>query len=429
MITSLNVNQFLKKGDWKKFQGKHKEKIKIWQDIEDYYYTYIREHLVDPEDLIVLHEVPYKKEEGYSSYSGEIKVTRSKSISDIYIALEKFCQNNGFEILKPSEDDAFFITVAIFKKGAYRKFSNIIEKTFTEYANRIIVLERTAEHSNEIIIGLHIPAKCEVFWNNLIAFHEKLPEDKRIIYIGDLNTYDPDTINKKKFYEFLSKGLVDVWIENGNSHTKETFEGNTRIDYVLMTGKDFCKGKYKITIDDTIRKQEYSDHSAIIMQVSGEKKNRSRYNIYFDNIHMLDLFLRHIEVNHEFDGTTTYKYNSGYLSPDRIEPVEVIFPDIDKSKSWEVLRAVSFGDFNNCPSAEVIVSQSKDWYEKYGAVVTEIRHDTIMYSLPDSLDIEKINYLKDEILSFAPNSIEFYKSEDDIVECIAKQKCFYVWWD
>lgn len=62
----------------------------------------------------------------------------------------------------------------------------------------------------------------------------------------------------------MSEGLIDVWIEKGNPHTKETFEG-TRIDYVLMTGKDFCNSKYEITIDDTIRKQGYSDHSAIIM--------------------------------------------------------------------------------------------------------------------------------------------------------------------
>ena len=265
MITSINVNHFIKKYNWKKFQGKFNEKNKIWNDIKDYYFRYIKNHIITEQDLLVLHEVPFVKEVKYE-YKGSNFFKTSKEVCDIYKELEEYCKENDLEILKPSmKNSAFFMTVAIFKKGAYKRSSTEIYNEFKEYHNRIIALERTNAKNEEIIIGLHIPMDCKDYWDYLIAVHKKLPKDKRIIYIGDLNTYMPDTINKNKFYELLSEGLIDVWIEKGNPHTKETFDADTRIDYVLMTGKDFCNSKYEIIIDDTIRKQGYSDHSAIIM--------------------------------------------------------------------------------------------------------------------------------------------------------------------
>ncbi len=158
------------------------------------------------------------------------------------------------------------------------------------------------------------------------------------------------------------------------------------------------------------------------------KERKYKMKLYLDNLDMLDFFLNHIELKHEADGTTTYRYNPDYLSPDRIEPIEVSFPDV--KNSWEVLSAVSFGNFNECPDTDVIVEQSKIWYENYQAEIVEIHHDSIKYSLPDdSLNLEKIHNLKNEILFFAPDSICFYESEADMSDSILKDKCFYLWWD
>lgn len=264
MITSLNVNQFLKKHDWKKLQGNYNEKNKIWKDIKAYYFRYIKTHIVAEEDLLILHEVPFVKEIKYTD-KGKTKFKRSKEICAVYKELEQYCEDNNLEILEPlTKGGSFFQTIAIFKIGAYKRCSTAIDKEFKEYTNRIIALERTAANTEELIVGLHIPKDCKEYWDYLIEVHRKLPKDKRIIYAGDLNTYAPGTINKNKFYELLSEGLIDVWLEMGNVHTKETF-ANTRIDYVLMTGKDFDNSKYEVVIDDIIRKQGYSDHSAIII--------------------------------------------------------------------------------------------------------------------------------------------------------------------
>lgn len=265
MITSLNVNQFLKKRNWNELQGEYNEKSKIWREIRDYYFRYIRNHIVTEEDLLVLHEVPYVKEVAYT-YKGKRKFKRSEEICEVYMELEQYCKENELEILEPStKESAFFRTIAIFNSGTYKRCTSIIDSEFKNFANRIIALERTTTKIEEMIIGLHIPEDCNDYWNYLMAVHQKFPKNKRIIYVGDLNTYKPGTINKNKFYELLSKGLIDVWLEKGNAHTKETFDANTRIDYVLITGKNFCNCKYEITIDDDVRKEGYSDHSAIII--------------------------------------------------------------------------------------------------------------------------------------------------------------------
>jgi len=265
MITSLNVNQFLKKRKWTELQGKYKEQYKIWGDIKEYYYRYILNHILAEEDLIILHEVPFVKEEEYT-YKGNVKFKRSQDICVVYLELEKYCKDNDLEILKPLTDEtAFFRTIAIFKRGAYKRSETDINSVFKQYANRIIALERNIAKTEEMIIGIHIPIDCKEYWNYLIEIHKKLPQDKKIIYVGDLNTYKPGTINKNKFYELLSKGLVDIWLEKGNAHTKETFDAYTRIDYALMTGKDFDNCKYEIAIDDIIRHKGYSDHSSIIL--------------------------------------------------------------------------------------------------------------------------------------------------------------------
>lgn len=266
MITSLNVNQFLKKRKWEELQGKYNDKYKIWIDVKDYYFRYISDHILTEEDLLILHEVPFVKEKKYKD-RGEIKFKRSEEICKVYLELKEYCEGNGLKILEPStEEKAFFRTIAIFKKDAYKEASTDIDKVFKECANRIIALER----AKETIIGVHIPQDCKDYWDYLIEVHQKLPRNKRIIYVGDLNTYSSGTINKNKFYELLSKGLIDVWIEKGNPHTKETFDAGTRIDYVLMTGNDFHNDECEIRIDDDIRKQGYSDHSAIIYDVKSK---------------------------------------------------------------------------------------------------------------------------------------------------------------
>lgn len=219
------------------------------------------------DDLLILQEVPFNKEKGYIDSKGNIKFKRTKEICVMYKELEQFCADNEFEILPTHNKEeiiGFFETIAIFKKDAYKTEPTYSSMKFN-YENRIIAVEKAGTESDEIIIGLHIPVDCDIFWNDIISLHKKLPKNKRIIYAGDFNTYISGTDNKNAFYKLLSEGLVDVWLEKGNPHTKETFDKGTRIDYILMTGKDFSERNCNIVIDDTVRYQGYSDHSAQIL--------------------------------------------------------------------------------------------------------------------------------------------------------------------
>lgn len=258
MLTSWNVNQFLEKESWDKLKGQESKKIEIWERAKDYYFSFIKNHILTKDDLLILHEVPFNKED-------------SERI--VYKELEQFCADNEFEILPtPNEKQCHFKTVAIFKKGAYKTEATYGSMKFTDYANRIIAVEKVGTEFDEIIIGLHIPVACDILWNNVISLHKKLPKNKRIIYAGDFNTYISGTDNKNAFYKLLSEGLVDVWLEKGNPHTKETYIKKTsdekaRLDYILMTGKDFYERScnINISVDDTVRYQGYSDHSALVL--------------------------------------------------------------------------------------------------------------------------------------------------------------------
>jgi len=212
--------------------------------------------------------VPYVYEKEHITRQGDISYRPSREICEVYTWLKQFCDEKNFEILPPTtENYSYFRTVAVFKKRVYGRASTCIEAMFKNYANRIVALERTADKNAGIIVGVHVPKDCKEYWDSLISVHQKLPENKRIIYIGDLNTYIPGTTNKNNLYRLLSKGLIDIWLETGGTHTRETYDMHMRIDYALMTGKDFDNMKPKMVIDDTIRYQGYSDHSAIMLKL------------------------------------------------------------------------------------------------------------------------------------------------------------------
>lgn len=277
MLTSLNVNQFLGKHSWEALQGDQREKWKIWRQVKDFYFQYISEHLVKEEDLLLLHEVPYVKEVEYVNCAGGTDYKKSSEVSEVYKEFEQYCKENDLEIQVPfTEDSSFFRTIAVFQKGAYRRIPIHTDEIFQERRNRILVLER-AETDGAVIVGVHIPSDDRKYWDSLMALHQKLPVGRMILYVGDLNTYKPGTINQKKFSQFLSRGLVDVWLKKGYNPAKETYvspeSGSpARLDYVLMTEKDFEDAQCEIRIEDAVREQGYSDHSAVSVRFLKEAR-------------------------------------------------------------------------------------------------------------------------------------------------------------
>lgn len=270
MITSLNVNNFLGKENWNNLQCDFYKKNYIWHNEQkDYYFNYIKEHLISDDDVIILHEVPYIKEVEYE-YKGVKKYKRAEIIdckvkrnqkSLVYNELIEFCTDNNFEVLiSKSNETSFFISIAICKKNKYE----VLDQEFNAYKRRIIIIAKKAT-PKEIIIGVHVK-NDSTYWEQLINLFTTVKAsytDKKIIIIGDMNVFKPGTNQKEYFNQLMSKGSFDAWIEMGNSNFDATFVAGTRIDYALISDNGFkCYNMFK---DDSVRILEHSDHSAIIL--------------------------------------------------------------------------------------------------------------------------------------------------------------------
>lgn len=211
----------------------------------------------------------------------------------------------GLELILPQNEQKYsadFYTAAVCKKGAYTLDESFAAVAFEEYRNRVIVLHKTAVR-DMYIIGVHIPLNgnsgfsATNYWDSLIELRRIMPKDKPVICMGDLNTCEPGHYSKSRLYEFMSKGFVDFWTEKGYGHNAEAFpeaatyvqvdkktgkKTNERLDYVLVTGKDFAKLniRYDIYTDSSVlfidpvthkeRQDGLSDHSAIMLGTPSE---------------------------------------------------------------------------------------------------------------------------------------------------------------
>ncbi|EXM40134.1 hypothetical protein RASY3_06245 [Ruminococcus albus SY3] len=272
MITSWNVNEFC---------GGEKAAINC-SDVKDrlsnqkqlnVFFEQLMKYLVDDNDVLLLHEFPYKRIDGYEEFQK---------------AFLSFLKENELEPICPLySGSSYFRSIAVvFKKSASYElcYDDVVKLEFGSYRNRVIALRKKSEPT-EIIVGVHIPISKSIdYWNSLILTHRKIMKNNpeyRFIYIGDMNTYKDGTVNKMKLTEFMDEGLKDFWLESGHSHNAEVYpdattyvyvnrgkKHNERLDYVLVTGKDFDKlnKKYDMTVDHTVRVNGLSDHSAIILK-------------------------------------------------------------------------------------------------------------------------------------------------------------------
>ena len=249
----------------------------------------VAKYLQNDDDLIILQEVPYKFNVNNSKF-GNICGARTK--------LEEFCEENNYEILFPvSSPNAYSQTVAICKQGQYvhdETYLKYIISKFPDYRNKIVTVHKNKDPKFRVV-GVHIPDQYSggsVFYDSLINLHRKMPEDIPIFYVGDYNTFNANTFNKRKMYALMAEGLVDFWLEKGNVHNTEIFpeattfvyvdkkkiKHNERLDYALVTGKDFkeLNNKYEMTVDPFVRLNGLSDHSAIILKERTPETKKDR---------------------------------------------------------------------------------------------------------------------------------------------------------
>lgn len=138
----------------------------------------------------------------------------------------------------------------------------LIESPHKRYARSCSI--KTGEF---IIYGTHVPPKYDAtYWEELIGFYTRWKE-KKVILIGDFNTFKEDTNNKKKYNELINEGGVDVWMELGNPNetpTEKKYGG--RLDYVIVSSQSFDNVQ-SMNIDSEIMRDGISDHAALILEI------------------------------------------------------------------------------------------------------------------------------------------------------------------
>ena len=65
---------------------------------------------------------------------------------------------------------------------------------------------------------------------------------------------------------------------------------------------------------------------------------------------------------------------------------EILIAEIPVENPWEIFAYIPFGGWNDCPGNEDIMSISKYWFEKYGAIPFEISHNTLEYIVEKPVD-------------------------------------------
>lgn len=213
---------------------------------------YILEFLKDEPNLVVLQEVPF--------YCGEV-------LEETYSAWISSFEENGFKVFVPTQysesKNPISCTIAISKESGGWEYNDYTIKlnTAKDYGNKFIEIK----NNNLSVLGVHMPYD-NYAWDMVIDYFSAFETTRdNIIIIGDMNVYDIGTSCKRKFYELLSKGVVDAWVEKANSNYRSTCNSGKRIDYALMSEYLYYK-LVDMKIDDTLRNHKIIDHSAIIVE-------------------------------------------------------------------------------------------------------------------------------------------------------------------
>ena len=103
------------------------------------------------------------------------------------------------------------------------------------------------------------------------------------------------------------------------------------------------------------------------------------------------------EPSHSFWG---YKnFATGMIQP-------LLLAEIPTAKAWEVFAWLPFGGWNCCPDTPALMSVSRRWRERYGAVPAVISSDTLEYRVPHPATPENAWELAREQGVFCPDSLD-----------------------
>ncbi|MBE6654432.1 MAG: DUF4253 domain-containing protein [Ruminococcaceae bacterium] len=119
-----------------------------------------------------------------------------------------------------------------------------------------------------------------------------------------------------------------------------------------------------------------------------------------------------------------------FSSFDLQEDYFVLSATIPVENPWEVFQKIPFGNYNECPSPNIIAAFSKMAYEKFGAVPAVISADTIEFSVALPPSKEEALKLAWQIYTLCPDTVnQGHKSIYSLADCLTKSDVWTLWWD
>lgn len=254
--------------------------------------------------------------------------------------------------------------------------------------------------------------------------------------MGEINEY------KKTTKELIEKVGCDYQVFTSKNTAQEVQEAYFK---ALKTGKEEGFTPVLVVSDDTLAEwfgiledeDAYSKETVIDANVDGEKFLKERFDEYLEDygedndyeeseltLHELigDLEAAQGEVQERFMAYESY-------SGDSIE--EVVLFQIPVKNPWEIVAWLPMGGWNECPCAEDMLAVARYWYEKYGAVIATVSHDTLEFYVEEKVrDKKKALDLAEEMYGFCPDCVD--QGTGSIAELYAgirQSNVWFFWWD
>lgn len=138
------------------------------------------------------------------------------------------------------------------------------------------------------------------------------------------------------------------------------------------------------------------------------------------------------EVMGEIENGETLDRFISYWNYEDQETYPLILAKIPVKNPWEVFAYVPFGNWNDCPNTETLMTVCKHWYETYGAVPAVITSDQLECYVKTTVDMEHAKELAMEQYLFCCDIVEQSGGDGTVgwlADCLATSTVWYFWWD
>ncbi len=109
------------------------------------------------------------------------------------------------------------------------------------------------------------------------------------------------------------------------------------------------------------------------------------------------------------------------------EEMDVYFKVQDTAEIVEMM-GWHWGGWNECPTSDFMAAKMREWGKAYGAQLTEISHDTLVFQCRKKLKEKEADALLQDISNFPSNALDVADFET-IRKRLIEDGVFVLWWD